>query len=91
MGSLRADKTSENHAADLFVSSVNYFEIIGGGLFRVTFNVNKTNATGHLQPQPADWALVMPLSSLPDAIGKAIAISARKVFADEDGAITLMQ
>lgn len=79
MGSLQTARSQPNqHSSDLFVSSVNYFEIIGSGLFRVTFSVNKTNAAGSLEPHPADWALVMPLSSLPDAIGKAMAVGARR-------------
>lgn len=76
---------------DEFVSSVNYFEIIGGGLFRVTFTVNQTNAAGELECTPANFALVMPLTALPDAIGKAMAVSARAVFMRVDGNLTMMQ
>lgn len=78
-------------AEDVFASSVNYFEIIGGGLFRVTFNVNVTNGVGAIETRPSNFALVMPLSALPDAIGKAIAISSRVVFARDDGSLTVMQ
>ena len=72
-------------AYDEFVSSVNCFEIIGCGLFRVTFFVIVDG-----QSAPADFALVMPLSSLPDAIGKALAVSGKAVFAREDGTLSMM-
>lgn len=87
-----AERSNGRGHRDEFVSSVNYLEIIGGGLFRVTFYVNVANANdSNLECVPADFSLVMPLTALPDAIGKALVVSSRTIFARPDGSLTLMQ
>lgn len=89
MGSVAHPRTVVGHASDLFVSCVNTIEVIGGGMVRVTFLVNLSGTDGRLHAEPADWALVMPAASFPDGIGKAIAATARCVFATPDGEIIL--
>jgi hypothetical protein len=76
-------------AYDLFVSGVASLEIIGGGMVRITFTVNQSN-DGRVEAHPADFALVMPLSAIPDGIGKALSITARAVFTDASGNMMLM-
>lgn len=88
MGS--AEKRNVGRARDEFISGVNYLEVIGGGLFRVTFYVNVTDDMGLLECKTADFAVVMPLTALPDAIGKALAVTGKTVFARE-GSLTVMQ
>lgn len=83
-------KTGTPHGQDLFVSSVNTIEVIGGGMVRVSFFVNENRDGCGLKPYPADWCLVIPASAVPDGIGKAIAATARMVIADTDGNITLV-
>lgn len=81
----RARQTGGPHAQDLFVSNVNTIEVIGGGLVRVTFFVNYNNGGGTLEPEPADFALVLPLTAMPDGIGKAMLAMGRRIMASEDG------
>lgn len=78
------DRRLVGFAHDEIVSSVNFFEVIGGGLFRVTFYVNRTDSLGNILQEPAEFALVMPLTSLPDAIGKALVVAGRRITASTD-------
>jgi hypothetical protein len=85
--SRRGNLRGESH--DIFVSSVNDIQIIGGGLVRITFNVNRVGDNGVLTPEPCDDALVMPLAAIPDGIGKALAVTARTIYADKDQLLVL--
>lgn len=80
----RERRATGPNAQDLFVSSVNTIEVIGGGLVRVTFMVNRNNGGG-LEPEPADFAVVLPLTAVPDGIGKAMLACGRKIMASEEG------
>lgn len=87
----RRNYGSAERSVDLFISSVDHMEVIGDGMLRMSFLVNIAGEAGHLESVVADFALVMPMVSLPDAIGKAIATTSRMIFARDDGTITLVQ
>lgn len=83
--------TAPTRSDDLFVSGVDTIEMIGGGMARLTYSVNRSGEDGRLHPEPADFALVMPVTAIPDFIGKAIAVTSHAIFVSADGKMTLMQ
>lgn len=71
---------------DVVVSGVESVTDIGGGMVRAEFFVNRKSAvTGLLERVVLPDALVMPISMVPDAIGKAMIAIGRKIIASEDG------
>lgn len=86
MGSIAPRSPSQvcaDRAEDLFVESVNVIEEIGRGRVHITFLVKRSHG-GVLEAEPADFALSMPLSAVPDFIGKALMAVAHTVLAREN-------
>lgn len=87
MGSINSFSRERHNGVDAhdeFVSKVNTIEVIGGGLVRVTFLVNHNDGNG-MVAVPAKFAIVIPLTEMPDGIGKAMLAIGRKVIAGDGG------
>ena len=70
---------------DLHISGIESITDIGGGEIRVEFYVNRPGEDGRLQRIVLEDGIVMPISSVPDGIGKALMAIGRRIIAREDG------
>lgn len=94
MGSARermSRRRITDFATDMIVDSVDRYEVLDDGKVRVTFFVTQVSATGVAEVVSADFALVLRMSAMPDAIGKALATTGRIIFARDDGSVTVIQ
>lgn len=73
-----------DRAEDFFISGVRAIEVIGCGMVRATFFVNLAGEGGKLEAKPAEFAIVMPVAMMPDAIGKAMMALGRTVLARDN-------
>lgn len=75
-------------ARDEFVSGVEYVEVIGGGMLRIVFHVNRV-IEGCQVPCPAPISLLMPADASANAIGKLMGALERKLSVREDGLLVV--
>lgn len=79
----------DDRADDKFVYSLDRLEIIGCGQVRATFLVKIGTDEGGFELKPASFAVVIPATSLPDAIGKAMVAIGKNIYAFADGSLTV--
>lgn len=73
----------------VFVSGLEAVERVGGDCLRFVFFVNEM-LNGKLTRVLQQQTVVMPITALPDAIGKSLTALGRQVLVRADGSVTAM-